>query len=400
VNKTAAPLSVGTLLASGRYQIQQVLGQGGFAITYRAVDTRLIRAVALKELCPQGCTRDAHNQVVPAVLTPTQFAQVRQRFVEEARIVAQLNHPGIVRIHDVFEQNNTGYIVMEYLRGETLSAKLKRAGGVLPVEEAVGYILQVCEALRVVHQAGYIHRDIKPDNVVHCEDGRIVLIDFGTARQFANNHTAVYTVIFTPSYAAPEQYSSLARLDPRTDIYGLSAMLYHLVTGIPPLGAAERMSGLELPPPHLVEPRVGNALSQTIMQGLALRMDERPPSIEAFLHLLRGALETAFPPQTPTPSGQTSEVSVAQSSPSQSLPSWSLPQAPDTPFALFPSSPTIESPATSSSNSAAQPNSRSVPTQNSVFLNGGKILLYISLAFFTIGMAILIASFMVWLTSP
>jgi parallel beta-helix repeat protein len=300
--KTAAPLPAGTLLANGRYQLQQVLGQGGFAITYLALDTQLKRTVAIKELCPQGCIRDAHNQVAPITLPPDQFAQIRQRFVEEAQLVAQLNHPGIVRIYDVFRQNNTGYMVMEYLHGETLGAKLKRAGGVLPVDEAVDYILQVCDALEVVHHAGYIHRDIKPDNIIHCADGRLVLIDFGAARHFVANQTATYTVMLTPSYAAPEQYSSAGRLDPRTDIYGLAATLYHLITGVPPLPALDRTSGFDLPPPHLVEPEVGEALSDAILQGLAMRMDERPASVAAFAQLINEALEEDLQPPASVPS--------------------------------------------------------------------------------------------------
>jgi parallel beta-helix repeat protein len=300
--KTAAPLPAGTLLANGRYQLQQVLGQGGFAITYLALDTQLKRTVAIKELCPQGCIRDAHNQVAPITLPPDQFAQIRQRFVEEAQLVAQLNHPGIVRIYDVFQQNNTGYMVMEYLHGETLGAKLKRAGGVLPVDEAVDYILQVCDALEVVHHAGYIHRDIKPDNIIHCADGRLVLIDFGAARHFVANQTATYTVMLTPSYAAPEQYSSAGRLDPRTDIYGLAATLYHLITGVPPLPALDRTSGFDLPAPHLVEPEVGEALSDAILQGLAMRMDERPASVAEFAQLINEALEEDLQPPASVPS--------------------------------------------------------------------------------------------------
>jgi parallel beta-helix repeat protein len=300
--KTAAPLPAGTLLANGRYQLQQVLGQGGFAITYLALDTQLKRTVAIKELCPQGCIRDAHSQVAPITLPPDQFAQIRQRFVEEAQLVAQLNHPGIVRIYDVFQQNNTGYMVMEYLHGETLGAKLKRAGGVLPVDEAVDYILQVCDALEVVHRAGYIHRDIKPDNIIHCEDERLVLIDFGAARHFVANQTATYTVMLTPSYAAPEQYSSAGRLDPRTDIYGLAATLYHLITGVPPLPALDRTSGFDLPAPHLVEPEVGEALSDAILQGLAMRMDERPASVAEFAQLINEALEEDLQPPASVPS--------------------------------------------------------------------------------------------------
>jgi parallel beta-helix repeat protein len=312
--KTAAPLPAGTLLANGRYQLQQVLGQGGFAITYLALDTQLKRTVAIKELCPQGCIRDAHNQVAPITLPPDQFAQIRQRFVEEAQLVAQLNHPGIVRIYDVFQQNNTGYMVMEYLHGETLGAKLKRAGGVLPVDEAVDYILQVCDALEVVHRAGYIHRDIKPDNIIHCADGRLVLIDFGAARHFVANQTATYTVMLTPSYAAPEQYSSAGRLDPRTDIYGLAATLYHLITGVPPLPALDRTSGFDLPAPHLVEPEVGEALSDAILQGLAMRMDERPASVAEFAQLINEALEEDLQPPASVPSSAQSPPASVPSS--------------------------------------------------------------------------------------
>ena len=322
--KTAAPLPAGTLLANGRYQLQQVLGQGGFAITYLALDTQLKRTVAIKELCPQGCIRDAHNQVAPITLPPDQFAQIRQRFVEEAQLVAQLNHPGIVRIYDVFQQNNTGYMVMEYLHGETLGAKLKRAGGVLPVDEAVDYILQVCDALEVVHRAGYIHRDIKPDNIIHCEDERLVLIDFGAARHFVANQTATYTVMLTPSYAAPEQYSSAGRLDPRTDIYGLAATLYHLITGVPPLPALDRTSGFDLPAPHLVEPEVGEALSDAILQGLAMRMDERPASVAEFAQLINEALEEDLQPPASVPSSAQSPPASVPSSvqpPPASVPS-------------------------------------------------------------------------------
>jgi len=332
--KTAAPLPAGTLLANGRYQLQQVLGQGGFAITYLALDTQLKRTVAIKELCPQGCIRDAHNQVAPITLPPDQFAQIRQRFLEEAQLVAQLNHPGIVRIYDVFQQNNTGYMVMEYLHGETLGAKLKRAGGVLPVDEAVDYILQVCDALEVVHRAGYIHRDIKPDNIIHCEDERLVLIDFGAARHFVANQTATYTVMLTPSYAAPEQYSSAGRLDPRTDIYGLAATLYHLVTGVPPLPALDRTSGFDLPAPHLVEPEVGEALSRAIQQGLSMRMDERPASVAAFAQLINEALEEDLQPPASVPSSAQSPPASVPSS--AQLPPASVPPPAQSPPASVP----------------------------------------------------------------
>jgi parallel beta-helix repeat protein len=368
--KTAAPLPAGTLLANGRYQLQQVLGQGGFAITYLALDTQLKRTVAIKELCPQGCIRDAHNQVAPITLPPDQFAQIRQRFLEEAQLVAQLNHPGIVRIYDVFQQNNTGYMVMEYLHGETLGAKLKRAGGVLPVDEAVDYILQVCDALEVVHHAGYIHRDIKPDNIIHCEDERLVLIDFGAARHFVANQTATYTVMLTPSYAAPEQYSSAGRLDPRTDIYGLAATLYHLITGVPPLPALDRTSGFDLPPPHLVEPEVGEALSDAILQGLAMRMDERPASVAEFAQLINEALEEDLQPPASVPSS--AQPPPAYVSPPAQSPPASVPSSVQPPPASVPppaQSPPASVPPPAQSPPMPQP-SRHASAWKSVWLAG------------------------------
>jgi len=140
-------------------------------------------------------------------------------------LLTSLNHPGIVKVYDYFEENNTAYMVMEFLRGRSLAKLVGKRGGALEEEEAVGYILKVCDALKVVHKAGYLHRDIKPQNIIVCEDGRVVLIDFGAARAYMAGKTGRMTVILMPGYAPLEQYVEQAKRGAYTDIYALGATL-------------------------------------------------------------------------------------------------------------------------------------------------------------------------------
>ncbi|MCS7301681.1 MAG: protein kinase [Fimbriimonadales bacterium] len=296
----SSALPAGYGLKAQRFRLQRVLGQGGFAITYLAQDTMLQRLVAVKELLPDGCTRDtASLQVLPQRLTPADFQQIRQRFLQEAQLLATLRHPHIVQVYDAFEELNTAYIVMEYLQGQTLSDLMRARGGYLPEAEAVAYVLQLCEALEAVHQRGYLHRDVKPSNVICLDDGRAVLIDFGTARQFAAGKTQQHTVILTPAYAPLEQYAASAQYDARTDLYALGATLYHLATGVPPLPAPDRAQGLPLPPPNAIAPHIHQALSDAIMHALGLKPDERPPTVAAWASELRAAI--AAPPAPTTP---------------------------------------------------------------------------------------------------
>jgi len=163
-------LPLGTKLFGGKYSVGKVLGQGGFGITYMGADTILSRPVAIKELFPEGCQRNG-TTVQPTRIPPSDFSSMKQRFLDEARLLASLNHPGIVKVYDFFEENNTAYMVMEFLRGKSLAKLVEERGGALSEQEAVGYILKVCEALDVVHKAGYLHRDIKPENIIVCGDG-------------------------------------------------------------------------------------------------------------------------------------------------------------------------------------------------------------------------------------
>lgn len=304
MNVSGAPhaLPRGTLLQGGRYRIEQTLGYGGFAITYLAYDSVLNRLVAVKELLPDGCAREPHTlSVSPQRLTTNQFEQIRQRFVEEAQLLAQLNHQSIVRVYDVFEAHNTAYIVMEYLHGQTLSQLLQERGGVMPEQEAVEYIFQICDALQVVHQRGYLHRDIKPSNIIVTHEGRAVLIDFGAAREFTAGQTRAYTMMLTPTYAALEQYGATTKLDERTDLYALGATLYHLVTGQPPLPAPDRARGLPLPAPHQIAPEVSEGVSRAIVHAMGLHPEERPASVRDWGNELRQAIGLAKPPPLQPP---------------------------------------------------------------------------------------------------
>jgi serine/threonine protein kinase len=231
--------------------IEKDLGQGGFGITYKATDTRLSRPVAIKEFFLSGqCVRQGKNVVPVPTVKPQDYQDFRREFIEEARILAKVEHQNKVKIYDVFEENNTAYMVMEFIEGKNLLDLLNERGGVMDEKEAIGYITQVAEALEAVHQAGYLHRDIKPENIMVTRNGRAVLVDFGIARQFIAQKTQTMKPFLTPGYAPLEQYSPRARFGPPLDIYALGATLYHLLTGQVPPPAPDRHQGVDLKPPH------------------------------------------------------------------------------------------------------------------------------------------------------
>lgn len=290
-------LPSGTLLAGGVYRVERVLGQGGFGLTYEAHDQSLGRAVAIKELFPAGSVR-AGRAVRPAGgLSRDEYATARARFLEEARVLARFHHPGIVQVFTSFEENDTAYMVMELLRGETLAAKLERAGP-LPEAEALSIIERVGEALGAVHDAGLLHRDLKPENLMLTVDGRAVLIDFGTAREFAAGSTRRMTAMLTPGYAPLEQYSQSARFGTFTDVYALAGTLYHMLTGQLPVAALDRVQGVELPPPHTLRPELRRSVSDAIMWALEVSIQNRPASVREFLTALRASRPAPAPAGT------------------------------------------------------------------------------------------------------
>ncbi|MGL5804345.1 MAG: serine/threonine protein kinase [Xenococcaceae cyanobacterium] len=281
-------LPLGTQLLSGVYKVEGVLGQGGFGITYQASDTRLNRVVALKEFFPEGCWRKGTTVVSAGKWTEATYTNAKDKFLQEGQAIAQFNHPGIVRVFYYFEENNTAYMVMEYLQGRSLADLLKLRGGLLSESESLFYVQKIAEALEVIHAARFLHQDIKPDNVMLTDDDRVVLIDFGAARDFAakNKNNKLFTTMLTPGYAPLEQYGQLLKLGTFTDVYALGATLYHLLTGEVPASAVERAAGVELTPIAHFNSQVTPSVERAVMQAMTMEVTNRVQSVSDFLTML------------------------------------------------------------------------------------------------------------------
>jgi serine/threonine protein kinase len=301
-------LPVGTRLKGGRYTLGKVLGQGGFGITYLGADTQENRPVAIKELFPEGSSRRANsrNVVPPTSLLGAGFAETMEKFEDEARVMARFNHPGIVRVFDIFEENGTAYLVMEFLKGQTLGKRIEKQGR-LPAHEVQDIALKLLDALEVVHGAGMLHRDIKPDNVFLHQDGRVVLIDFGSARQFAQGKTLQHTQLVTPGYAPLEQYGTAGKFGPYTDLYALGATLYHALMGVVPPAATDRVQSNQ---PLRLPRETPDGLEQAVNRALEIRVDRRPQSVAEFRAILLRQRQPA-----PAPAPATGSLSIRVSPP-------------------------------------------------------------------------------------
>ena len=284
--KVTGVLSSGIHLLDGVYRVNRVLGQGGFGITYQGVDTRLNRSVALKEFFPEGCWREGTTVISAGRWTVKTYSDAKQKFLQEGQTLGQFNHRGIVRVFYYFEENNTAYMVMEYLQGRSLADLLEQRGGKMSEPEALHYIQKICQALAVLHQAQFLHRDIKPDNIMLTEDKRVVLIDFGAARDFTSRNSKRFTAMFTPGYAPLEQYGQALKFGAFTDIYALGATMYHLLTGVVPPSAVERAAGVELKSVRELNPQVTPRTCLAISQAMAMEVNKRSQSVVEFLDLL------------------------------------------------------------------------------------------------------------------
>ncbi len=268
-------LGAGSSLQGGKYLIAKPLAQGGFGMTYVATHVALGQTVTIKELFPQNAMRVGSTLQPPTTLAGT-WRQAVSGFVQEARTLAGFLHSGIVKVQDVFEENNTAYFVMEYLQGQTLAEKLKNS--VFSEAQAGTLARQMAAALREVHAKGLLHRDLKPDNVFLENQRGAVLIDFGSARAFTGQ-TMQHTQTLTQGYAPPEQYSSSARFGPYTDIYALGATLYTALTGQLPPDAYARVNGVALQfPAH-----ISSLWRDLIDMAMRFKVDERPQTVDAFL---------------------------------------------------------------------------------------------------------------------
>jgi serine/threonine protein kinase len=224
------------------YTIKSVLGQGGFGITYLADDNNLEREVAIKEFMPRDIAGRGNDYTVQTLNKELSEKLIwgMERFIREARTLSKFNHDNIVRVYSVFEANNTAYMVMSYEHGISFHEKLLRDGR--PDEEELkGMLLGLMDGLEVLHEARFIHRDIKPGNIFIREDGTALLLDFGSARQAIGEETMTLTKVVTPGYAPFEQYYGRSDMQgPWTDIYSLGATCFKAITGEPPMDSTFR----------------------------------------------------------------------------------------------------------------------------------------------------------------
>ena len=343
-------------LLNGQFIVGKVLGKpGGFGITYLGWDINLATLVAIKEYLPRDYAgRDADRVSVMAHSREdaSLFRFGLEQFLQEARTLARFDHPNVVRVRSFFEQNGTAYLVMDYLQGVNLSEYLAAKGGRLTEQQAGELMLPILDGLQEVHSKGFLHRDIKPQNIYITTQGRPILLDFGAARQAMGERSRSLSVVLTPGFSPYEQYHRRGEQGPWTDIYALAATYYYLLSGQTPQDAPERVAVDELVPLSVLVPGISATLCSAIMQALALEAAERPQDVFLFRDLITGkvalakapaaedAVKAVVPP--PLPSAPLAPPPLAASMPAS--PAISPPIAAAPPPAPAPYSPPVRVP--------------------------------------------------------
>ncbi len=286
-------LAPGTRLES--YEIHQVLGVGGFGVTYRAFDHTLQCEVAIKEYLPTGLavrTPDGSTVTPKSENDAKNYEYGLRRFLDEARTLAKFREPHIVRVLRYLEAHGTAYFVMDYEEGESLGALLKKVR-TLDEDAIRSLLVPILRSLRSVHAHKFLHRDIKPANIYVRTDGSPVLLDFGAARLALGEQSRAMTGMVTPGYAPFEQYFSRGKQGPWTDIYGIGATAYHCITGLVPMAATERVAALQDREPdpigdldRLAGKRYSAPFLRAVSWMLAANAKDRPQSIAELLEKL------------------------------------------------------------------------------------------------------------------
>ena len=278
-------LQPNTTLQGGKYRIERVLGQGGFGITYLAVQTSLQRKVAIKEFFMKDfCSRDEATRTLSAPSTGSSklVEQYRKKFIKEARNLARLNHPNIISVMDVFEENGTVYYVMPYLVGGSLQDYVTDHGA-FSESMAMKYVKQIAGALKYMHEEQHIcHYDVKPANILLDDKGNAVLIDFGISKNYdtAGHETTTTPVGMSDGYAPIEQYQqNVEEFSPASDVYALGATLYFLLHGKRPVSAVHRASGTAL----LMSKQLSQGIKDIINASMKISKRDRANSVEVFL---------------------------------------------------------------------------------------------------------------------
>lgn len=290
---TAYHLPAGTCL-DGRYTIKKVIGEGGFGITYEAVNNSLGSRVAIKEFYyREFVTRNSAVSTQISISSPDRFTlyrQARDRFLREARIVSDFSGaPGIISVTDYFEANDTAYIVMKYLDGITLQQYLQKHGP-FPAEEICAMMLPMLQSLEKIHNSGIIHRDISPDNIMVLSDGSLCLVDFGAARTYLQDADKSSAIITKNGYTPCEQYDQSLPQGPWNDIYALTAVLYTCITGTVPESSLQRLLLDTLKFPSELGISLSPALEAVLRRGLSVQPEKRFQSLAEFIQQLEKCL--------------------------------------------------------------------------------------------------------------
>ncbi len=286
------------------YRIQNVLGQGGFGITYLAWDTNLENEVALKEYLPsEFAVRQGELSVGPRSSDDEEdYFWGLERFLNEAQTVAKFRHPSIIPVYRFFEANGTAYMVMEYQKGENLANLLKERQGRFTEAELRALVMSILDGLAEVHKAGFLHRDIKPGNIFIRQDGSPVLLDFGAARDAIGRKSKSLTSIVTPGYAPLEQYFSDGNQGAWTDMYALGAILYQAVSGqIPPEAPARIKKDPMVLATEVGKGRYSEKFLSAIDKALLVAEEDRPQSVEQWRPMFDGGVPAGKGPREPRP---------------------------------------------------------------------------------------------------
>ncbi|GAB4241066.1 MAG: hypothetical protein Kow0032_29020 [Methyloligellaceae bacterium] len=316
-------LPEGTRLAD--YTLSHVLGEGGFGVTYLAVDEKIGVQFAIKEYFPQAwANRDSGDStsVTPNSASKGDYAWGLSRFIDEAKTLGRFRHPSIVRVNRVIEANGTAYMVLDYEEGRNFGAWLEELGRP-PTQQELDAILQpLLDALALVHANGILHRDIAPDNIMIRRDGTPVLLDFGSARDAIGKQSKTISSIIKSGYSPVEQYTTdIEDQGPWTDIYALAATLYRAVTGTKPPESTRRITRDRLEPAAGKAPEgYRRAFLDAIDHALALNFQDRPDSIESWRReLFAGVQEAAAAPPAPA-AAEVADAPPVRSSPGRADP--------------------------------------------------------------------------------
>ena len=300
------------IILNGRYLLGRVLGEGGFGITYLTYDLIKHERVAIKEFFVTGLLIRENTRTVlvdESVANKAFYEECKAKFTQEAVILRKLkDRSGIVTIYDDFAENNTQYIVMEYLDGAPLSWFLQQNGGRIPFDTAFKVLTPAMRSLREMHLNSVYHRDISPDNIQYLKDARVKIMDLGGSKDMMNSIVKSHIVAVKHGYAPPEQYVTRYKIGPWMDVYAMAATIYRCITGVVPPQSTSRMSDTDtLKPPRELGADISPEIEQVILKGMALQVEDRYMDMGEFYSALKKAEEESRAAHTPPEITQNTE---------------------------------------------------------------------------------------------